>query len=98
MDVAGFDWDNGNRAKCQKHGVSAEAIEQVFRRGVVLLPDEAHSETEQRFRAIGRDERGRALFVVFMLRRHGTELSIRPISARYMHKKEIEHYEKSQRP
>ena len=28
--VDGFDWDAGNRAKCQKHGVSVAAIEGMF--------------------------------------------------------------------
>jgi uncharacterized DUF497 family protein len=82
MDVAGFEWDDGNRAKCQKHGVSAALIEDVFQRGVMLLPDEARSQTEQRFRAIGRDETGRALFIAFTLRERGTDMVIRPISAR----------------
>ena len=82
MDVAGFEWDDGNRAKCQKHGVSAALIEDVFQRGVMLLPDEARSQTEQRFRAIGRDETGRALFIAFTLRERGIDMVIRPISAR----------------
>jgi hypothetical protein len=34
------------------------------------------------------------VFIIFTLRREGDELLIRPISARYMHKKEIEAYEK----
>jgi hypothetical protein len=34
------------------------------------------------------------VFIVFTLRRKGEEALIRPISARYMHKKEIEAYEK----
>jgi uncharacterized DUF497 family protein len=29
MQVAGFDWDEGNRSKCQKHGVSPAAIEDI---------------------------------------------------------------------
>ena len=24
MEFSGFDWDRGNREKCQKHGISAE--------------------------------------------------------------------------
>ena len=28
--VAGFDWDHGNREKCQKHGVSVADIEFAF--------------------------------------------------------------------
>ena len=97
MDVADFDWDESNRAKCQKHGVSTAVVEHLFQRGVMILPDEAHSHAEQRFRAIGRDETGRALFVVFTWRERGTDRFIRPISARYMHKKEIEHYEATYR-
>jgi uncharacterized DUF497 family protein len=25
--LAGFDWDDGNREKCQKHGVALEEVE-----------------------------------------------------------------------
>ena len=88
MNFSGFDWNAGNRVKCQKHGVSTEIIEATFRRRLMVLPDEAHSQTEQRFRAIGRDEAGRALFIVFTLRRRGADVVIRPIGARYMHRKE----------
>jgi uncharacterized DUF497 family protein len=95
MDFSGFDWDNANRAKCQKHGVSIATIESMFLRGVMVLPDAGHSEKETRFRAIGNTEDGRAAFVVFTLRSRAGEQMIRPISARYMHKKEIEHYEKT---
>jgi uncharacterized protein len=34
------------------------------------------------------------VFIVFTLRRKGDEVLIRLISARYMHKREIEEYEK----
>jgi uncharacterized DUF497 family protein len=95
MDFSGFDWDQGNRAKCRKHGVSTEAIEALFRGGVTILPDEAHSQIERRFKAIGRSDEGRMIFAVFTFRRREGALLIRPISARYMHKKEIAHYEKS---
>jgi uncharacterized DUF497 family protein len=44
--------------------------------------------------AIGAAAEGRYIFFVFMLRRRGVESYIRPISARYMHKKEVVHYEK----
>jgi hypothetical protein len=37
---------------------------------------------------------GRSLFIAFPLRRHSDEVLIRPISARYMHQKEVDHYEK----
>ena len=45
-------------------------------------------------RAIGLTEDGRYLFLVFMLRKLGSQTKLRPISARYMHQKEIDYYEK----
>jgi uncharacterized protein len=38
---------------------------------------------------------GRYVFLVFMLRKMNGKNRLRPISARYMHQKEINHYEKS---
>jgi uncharacterized protein len=90
----GFDWDKGNRAKCEKHGLSVSAIESLFAHPLAILPDTAHSQGERRFRAIGRTDNGRGVFIVFTLRHKGAEVLIRPISARYMHKKEMETYEK----
>ena len=95
MEFDGFDWDGGNSTKCQKHGVSIAVVEEQFRRGLTILPDSAHSQTEQRFRAIGRTAKGRALFIVFTIRQSGGEVLIRPISARYMHKKEADHYDET---
>ena len=89
--VAGFDWDEGNRKKCQKHGVSVKAIEGLFAGTVAINPDP--SITEHRFRAIGKTEGGRHVFLVFTFRKHEAGMLIRPISARYMHNKEIVLYE-----
>jgi uncharacterized DUF497 family protein len=97
MEFSGFDWDNGNRTKCQKHGVSVETVERIFSRGLTILPDDDHSLSEQRFRGIGYSDQARALFIVFTIRRPRGEVLIRPISARFMHRKEIEHYEKTYR-
>ncbi len=92
--VAGFDWDDGNRDKCAKHGVTPAAIESVFHGDIAVFPDPGHSLREERFKAIGRTRAGRYVFVVFTLRpRQGVRV-IRPLSARYMHRKEVEHYEK----
>ena len=93
--VAGFDWDEANRDKCEVHGVSIREIESVFETPVAVLPDPAHSEAEQRFKAIGITAGGRHIFVVFTLRSHGAARLIRPISARFMHRREIEYYEKT---
>ena len=45
-------------------------------------------------RAIGKTKEGRAVFIVFTLRKRGKDVLIRAISARYMHAKEVRHYEK----
>jgi uncharacterized protein len=94
MRVAGFDWDEGNRSKCQKHGVSTAAIESIFHLPIAVLPDPLHSKSEERFKAIGRTDKGDGIFVVFTLRTRRGKTLIRPISARYMHGKEMDHYEK----
>jgi uncharacterized protein len=86
VQVAGFEWDEGNRTKCQRHGVSnGEAEEQV-------LPDPRHSAKEPRLFVIGRTRRGRYCFVAFTLRRQGERVMIRPISVRYMHRREVARY------
>jgi len=95
MEFSGFDWDEANRHKCQKHGVVIAEIESVFGAPVVILPDNAHSEAERRFRAIGRTSSGRLMFVVFTERERSPYLKIRSISARYMHLKEASSYEES---
>ena len=92
--VAGFDWDAGNREKCQKRGVSAAEIEELFRLPVMILPDAAHSKEEERRKAIGRTREGRFVFLIFTIRERDGGKYIRPISARFMHRREIEHYEK----
>src|SRR5437016_2180225 len=93
MEFTGLEWDDGNREKCRKHGVETVSIEQLFVRGLIVLPDEGHSQGEQRFRAVGRTAEGRGMFVVFTLRQRGRDLLIRPVSARYMHEKEVQRYE-----
>lgn len=93
IEIDGFDWDEGNRRKCQKHGVSVAEIEELFSRPVAMLPDIAHSHRENRLWAIGKPGR-RHVFVVFTIRNKDGKTLVRPISARYMHKKEIAHYEK----
>jgi len=98
VDVAGFDWDKGNRDKCQEHGIPLAVIETVLRGTITVFPDPAHSQREERFIAIGRTATGRHMLIVFTLRPHGAETYLRPISARYMHRKEIAYYEKEIAP
>ena len=35
--VSGFDWDEGNKSKCQKHGVSIAEIEALFHKSDPLI-------------------------------------------------------------
>jgi uncharacterized DUF497 family protein len=79
--VAGFDWDGGNREKCQNHGVSVAEIEFVLMGDLKVAPDPAHSNAEARFIGIGRTAEGKAIFVAFTFRSRGEERLIRPISA-----------------
>ena len=53
----------------------------------------AHSTVETRFLAIGRASSGRHVFLAFTWRERNGDRYIRPISARYMHAKEVRHYE-----
>lgn len=94
LQFDGFDWDRGNTAKCQKHGLSIEMIEGLFGRPLAIIPSAADSRQEHRFCTVAQTESGRRVFIVFTLRRKGDKQLIRPISARYMHKKEVESYEK----
>ncbi|PIY01652.1 MAG: hypothetical protein COZ23_02040 [Hydrogenophilales bacterium CG_4_10_14_3_um_filter_58_23] len=94
MNISGFDWDNGNWPKCGKHGVSKEEIEQVLMGTPAVMADPHPS--EPRMRAIGKTKAGRYVFLAFMLRLIDSRNMLRPISARYMHQKEVEHYENSQ--
>lgn len=91
--VAGFDWDDGNFEKCQKHGVSPQEIEALLMSAPRIAPDLKHSSEENRFIAVGRNHARRPLYVAFTFRRKAGRLLIRPVSARYMHEKEVKAYE-----
>ena len=93
-DVAGFEWDAGKREKRRKHGVSVGTIKTPFTRPMAVFPDLKHATAETRFIGIGKANNGGHVLVVFTLREGDDGVLIRPVSARYMHKKEIEHYEK----
>ncbi|MFY9909513.1 MAG: BrnT family toxin [Candidatus Sulfotelmatobacter sp.] len=75
-------------------GFPIPLIESLFADPLAVIPDTVCSHTERRFCATGKTGQGRSVFIVFTLRRRGDEQFIRPISACYMRKKEIETYEK----
>lgn len=90
---SGFEWDDGNREKCQQHGLSIPEIEHVLRhQETLIIPDAKNSEFEPRFLGIGRTTAGRYAFVVFTPRPGDDRTFLRPISARYMHRKEVRKY------
>jgi len=96
MDIArivGFEWDAGNARKNEKHGVSQSEAEQVFfDQRLLVVADPSHSAGESRFHALGITIDGRRLHVTFTLRVDGT--LIRVISARDMHRKERQIYDR----
>ncbi len=98
MKIAGFDWDDGNRDKCRKHGVTVQEIEALLRGDPPLSGDVGHSDSGDRFVAVDCTPAGRALFVVFTLRLSAGQFIIRPVSARYMHRKELEAHGKKSTP
>ena len=92
--ITGFNWDDGNAQKNDKHGVSMAQAEQVFFNApLLLLEDSAHSQQEPRLHALGKTDDGRALHITFTLRQN--EMLIRVISARDMHRKERAIYEQA---
>ncbi|MEX2318449.1 MAG: BrnT family toxin [Bauldia sp.] len=70
-------------------------IESLFASAPVFATDIGHSPLEERVRAIGQAASGRFVFVVFTVRHKAGKSLIRPISARYMHRREIRRYEQT---
>lgn len=58
-----------------------------------VLPDPVHSTAETRYLAIAHSMSGRHLLVAFTYREIGERRLVRPISARFMHAREVTHYE-----
>ena len=94
-NVSEFEWDKGNISKNYiKHGITPKEAEEVFiSEDAWVKPDMAHSQKETRYIILGTSESGTKLFIVFTLRK----TKIRIVSARKMHKKEVQKYEKAQK-
>lgn len=87
--IDGFEWDKFNTEKIlSKHGVAAGECEEVFLDEIIVVADEKHSHTEQRYNVLGATFLERLLFVVFTIRNN----RLRIISARPMNRKEREIY------
>ena len=90
--VLEFDWDKWNLDKSYlKHGILPKETEEVFTDSEsIVLPDIKHSQKEERFIIAGKTLEKVNVFVVFTFRKG----KVRVISARRMHLKEVERYEK----
>ncbi|MBI3577429.1 BrnT family toxin [Candidatus Gottesmanbacteria bacterium] len=88
-----FEWDEGNLDKSRrKHGVTPEEAESVLvDETSLIIPDQRHSKIENRFIVVGSSDKKRNVFIVFTMRKG----KIRVISARRMHKKEVQRYGKT---
>ncbi|GKX34683.1 MAG: hypothetical protein MnENMB40S_23010 [Rhizobiaceae bacterium MnEN-MB40S] len=93
MKVDGFDWDRGNWPVCARHGLTRAEIESVFVGELTVFDDPDDRNREPRFKAIGYSISGQPIFVVFRMSRFGSLSLVRPISARYLRRKEVRYYE-----
>ena len=91
MRVAGIEWDGGNWPKCGKHGVDREDVEHALRHMTFRIPDP--NPDEVRYRTASRTRGGRPVFIVYTHRQRDGKTWLRPVSARYMHGKEVSQYE-----
>ena len=90
--ISGFDWDQGNSRKNEKHGVSMAEAEQVFFNAPLLFFEDAlHSQDEPRIHVLGKTDDQRTLHITVALRQSNT--MIRVISARPMSRNERVIYE-----
>jgi len=90
-----FDWDKWNLDKNYlKHEITPKEAEEVFiSEEAFVVPDIKHSKVEKRLIILGKTLTGKKLFVVFTMRRE----KIRIISARRMHRKEVEKYDEAKK-
>lgn len=92
--VIGFEWDMGNLTHIARHNVTSDEAEEVFSdRDNVWQEDIEHSTNREiRYLIIGKTEKGRLLYQVFI--RRGNK--IRVLSSRDAHKKkEVALYEET---
>lgn len=88
---SGFDWDDGNLQKAWgDHRRDRERV----RRHPGDRTGWAHSKAEARFLAIGTARSGRYVFLAFTWHERDGANLIRPISARYVHAKEVQQYKR----
>ena len=89
---AEFEWDEGNKEKPKKHGLTPEEAEEAFfDDNKVVFRDWKHSTLEQRITLLGKTKKGRLINITYTLRKN----KIRVITARPINRKEVSLYEKT---
>lgn len=95
-----FEWDpNKARSNLRKHKISFERAAEIFLDPLAIsIIDDDHSDTEERWITMGKDNREKVLLVVHIFREASAdEWIIRVISARKATKNEIRQYEDDMR-
>ena len=94
-----FEWDPVKASdNLKKHRVGFDrAAEIILDPLTVSIPDEEHSEDEERWVSIGKDRRGSVLILIHtFLEVSAEECRVRIISARKANKRETMQYEETQ--
>ena len=89
-----FEWDEGNQHKSLiKHGITNQEAETMFSdSNKIILEDERHNYSEERYICIGKSELANILYTAFTFRNG----KIRVISTRKANEKNIAFYESQQ--
>lgn len=89
-----FEWDDKkNSSNLKKHQISFEQASQVFLdKDAIYIPDENHSEDEERWLVLGKIENFTIIVVVFVDKSNKNEEKLRIISARKADKLEEKEY------
>ena len=91
-DASEFEWDEGNKEKPKKHGLTPEETEEAFfDTKKIVFTDWMHSKTEGRITLLGKTKKGRLLNITYTMR----VKKIRIITARPINRKEVSLYEKA---
>lgn len=90
-----FEWDPAKaRENLRKHKISFERASQIFLDALAIsIPDEEHSEDEERWTTIGKNGGGTLLVLIHTFREIDAEnFNVRLISARKATKREEKEY------
>ena len=91
LRVSGFNWDKGNRVKCQNMVFRLRTSKPFSLTVPELTP--IRNTRRTRIVAVGGTSTGRPVFVAFTIRAANNRRFIRPVTARFMHAKEVAAYE-----